>query len=109
MYAIRIYYVLATVLEGGGGVRGEGPGIRAVLGNHGQEVLEGLLHAGEVGSLEGGNEFVVLDPDLLGLGGGEPLEEREGGFRITSYNVCYTKLLRRKGRSTCRSRPWWTR
>ena len=85
MYAIRSYYVAAAVIAvplaarlGLGSVLGyllAGLVIGPITGLVGSDV-EGLRHFGEFG--------VVMMLFLIGL----ELEPR----RITSYNVCYTKL-----------------
>ena len=56
----------------------------------------------------------VFVPAMGGMGGsggelnfgswnGKPIAFAQGGYRITSYNVCYTKLLRRRSAMATRS------
>ena len=93
MYAIRSYYV-----EGDGGKAAEG------FAAFGRRVSEGLLAAGFRPcpqrvmvdrpewnrSLAAWKEYI----DRLVLRAGENFVLRVSQLRITSYNVCYTKLLR---------------
>ena len=55
-----------------------------------------------------GARFLDRDPDLAvdregarELALGDDVAEAEAAARITSYNVCYTKLLRGAGAATC--------
>ena len=66
MYAIRSYYELLRVLQ--------------------EKVVDEV----------GGDRPIPVDVRILVATNRDLLERiREGTFRITSYNVCYTKLLRR--------------
>ena len=96
MYAIRSYYVAAKVADeedqqaddqaieqttahrggGGDGIRGD---------------EEGPQHGGAREQIQG-RQGKVLRCQAPGQTGGAPQAQQQA--RITSYNVCYTKLLR---------------
>ena len=91
MYAIRSYY------ETLGDDRGKGRGDQKWLDSH---VHEARYRAGRIVRVEGGQHEVPrqrsLDRDLRRFGIPDLPHHDDVGIlaRITSYNVCYTKLLR---------------
>ena len=51
-----------------------------------------------------GEPAPAREPRPMDSIGDEPVESPSDGSRITSYNVCYTKLLRKVRGTTCRLR-----
>ena len=94
MYAIRSYYVFELDAAGDLGEKARvgneywAPGPEHLPDGTGRDLLAETLAECV------GDAAAVFDAEIFALA----VDEHDGAARITTYNVCYTKLLR--------ARPW---